>query len=228
MVWRQAIRIAATLLLTLTKRSRSGAIALGLAAALSAGGAWAQDNNDAPENVRDTDPDAVEVMATPLRDLNIDSKDIPQVLIAAVADPYDAKNLTDCGIIEDRIAELNAVLGEDIDIERDESDRLSTGRIARSIVGSFIPFRGILREVTGAAERKRDLEAAIFAGAVRRGYLKGLGHQRGCPYPARPAFARVEVKSQSQAKDEAAAPVAPEPAGPIIVSEPVIQPLPED
>ena len=60
--------------------------------------------------------------------------------------------------------------------------------VSRSHVGprSILPFRGILREVTGAAENDRALRAAYTAGMVRRGFLKGLGLGRGCKYPARP------------------------------------------
>jgi hypothetical protein len=76
------------------------------------------------------------------------------------------------------------------------------------------------------------------AGAVRRGYLKGLGQQRGCSYPARPAFARVAVTGADLvAWDKDAAPPhlqAPpqprpdaEPSGQVtFVSEPVVQESP--
>lgn len=201
--------------------SLSTALVLGLPAL-----AAAQDSENKPENMRDNAPNAVEVIATPIRDLNIDSKDIPEVLLVSLEKPYDDTGLANCSIIATRIAELDAALGDDIDIESDETDRLSTGRIARSIVGGFIPFRGILREVTGAAESQRDLQAAIFAGAVRRGYLKGLGQQRGCAYPARPAFARVEVKSRKQKDKEAEPPSQNPQTGPVMVSEPVVQTVP--
>ncbi|HSF11433.1 MAG TPA: hypothetical protein VLA50_00535, partial [Erythrobacter sp.] len=56
----------------------------------------------------------------------------------------------------------------------------------QSVVGSILPFRGILREVTGAASNDRELRAAYTAGMVRRSFLKGLGMGRGCEYPARP------------------------------------------
>ena len=46
-------------------------------------------------------------------------------------------------------------------------------------------FRGILREVTGAAGNDRALRAAFTAGMARRAFLKGLGQGKGCAYPAR-------------------------------------------
>jgi hypothetical protein len=138
------------------------------------------------------EPDISEVAKTPLRDLNIDGRDIPEALKVAVANPYDTARLKTCNAIVANIAELDSVLGADYDIAEDEAgDKdgmpdINEGKIGQSIVGSFLPFRGILREVTGAAENDRALRAAYTAGMVRRGYLKGLGQGRGCKYPARP------------------------------------------
>ena len=70
---------------------------------------------------------------------------------------------------------------------------LTVGKVAKSAVGSLIPFRGIIREVSGAADRQRDFQEAILAGAIRRGFLKGLGDARECPYPARPAFMKIAI-----------------------------------
>lgn len=133
------------------------------------------------------EPDVEEVAKTPLRDLNIDARDIPEALRVAVEDPYETARLKTCNAIIADIAELDKVLGADYDIADDDgNDRFSEGRIGQSIVGGLLPFRGILREVTGAASNDRALRAAYTAGMVRRGFLKGLGLGRGCKYPARP------------------------------------------
>jgi len=133
------------------------------------------------------EPDAKEVAKTPLRDLNIDARDIPEVLQAAARDPYASAGLAKCNALVREIAALDSVLGADYDIaEGDGGDRFSEGRIAQGIVGSVIPFRGIVREVTGAADNDRAMRAAYTAGMVRRAFLKGLGMGRGCAYPARP------------------------------------------
>jgi hypothetical protein len=55
------------------------------------------------------------------------------------------------------------------------------------VVGSLIPFRGIIRELSGANDQQRKVSTAIQAGVARRAYLKGVGQQRGCAYPARAA-----------------------------------------
>jgi len=136
------------------------------------------------------EPDAEEVAKTPLRDLNIDGRDIPAVLQKAVLNPYATEGLGKCNAIVAEIAALDMELGADYDIAEDDgSDRISEGRIGQSIVGSVIPFRGILREVTGAADNDRALRAAYTAGMARRAFLKGLGLGRGCAYPARPKAA---------------------------------------
>lgn len=133
------------------------------------------------------DPDAAEVARTPLRDLNIASREIPEVLLAAARDPYAQAGMDTCDALVTDIAALDGVLGADYDIaDADGNDRLSEGRIGQSVVGSIIPFRGVIREVTGAASNDRVLRAAYTAGMVRRSFLKGLGLGRGCAYPARP------------------------------------------
>ena len=134
------------------------------------------------------EPDVTEVAKTPLRDLNIDPRDIPKVLQVAARDPYATRGLGKCDTLVAEIAALDSVLGADYDIAQgDGRDRISEGRIGQSVVGSVIPFRGILREVTGAADNDRTLRAAYTAGMVRRAFLKGWGLGRGCPYPARPS-----------------------------------------
>lgn len=136
------------------------------------------------------EPDATEVAKTPLRDLNIDARDIPEVLQTAVRDPYAMAGMGECNALVSEIAALDSVLGADYDIADDEgNDRFSEGRIGQSVVGSILPFRGILREVTGAAGNERALRAAYTAGMVRRSFLKGWGLGRGCAYPARPKAA---------------------------------------
>jgi hypothetical protein len=133
------------------------------------------------------EPDAKEVAKTPLRDLNIDGRDIPEVLKAAARDPYATEGMGKCDALVSAIADLDMVLGADYDIAEDNGQkRISEGRIAQGFVGSIIPFRGLVREATGAASADRALNAAYTAGMVRRSFLKGWGLGRGCAYPARP------------------------------------------
>ncbi len=133
------------------------------------------------------EPDAKEVAKTPLRDLNIDGRDIPEALQAAVRNPYATEGMGKCNALVSAIADLDMVLGADYDIAEDDGQkRISEGRIAQGLVGSIIPFRGLVREATGAASADRAMQAAYTAGMVRRSFLKGWGLGRGCAYPARP------------------------------------------
>ena len=153
------------------------------------------DRADAPDKAErpakpltDKEPTIVDAAKTPLTDLNIGrDKEIPAVLQVATADPYTLKGLGKCAQLSAAIAELDAALGPDIDLPRSERARISEGRVARWAIASFIPFRGLIREVTGANKQDELVGDAIQAGQTRRGFLKGVGLARKCKYPARPA-----------------------------------------
>ncbi|NVE93878.1 hypothetical protein [Altererythrobacter lutimaris] len=155
---------------------------------------------DEQEVVRNQEPDVEDVIMTPIDDLNLDDDEIPEILVAASIDPYASPAGKDCESLRLAIADLDAVLGPDYDIVNDGTDPFSEGRVAKRVVGSFIPFRGILREITGAAGEKRELQAAIVAGLARRAYLKGLGEASECPYPSRPAFMAIEIDEDDVVK----------------------------
>lgn len=133
------------------------------------------------------DPSAVDVIATPATDLNLKKGEIPPILIAAAQDPYGLSGMRRCADLAAEVSRLDAVLGDDIDIAQSPSRRVSPGKVAQSVVGSFIPFRGLIREISGASEQERRQQMAIYAGSTRRSFLKGVGYQRGCPWPARSA-----------------------------------------
>lgn len=168
---------------TATGRARSGllafviCIAAGVAAPLHA-----QQVSEPGE-----DPDARDVAMTPLTDLNLSKDPIPEVLLRAVENPYDLVGLDRCAALIAAVTELNTVLGPDLDLQTEGKRGIQTGKVAQSIVGSFIPFRGLIREASGAARHQRKFANAILAGAVRRGFLKGVGRTNGCAAPARPA-----------------------------------------
>ena len=119
-----------------------------------------------------------------------DGKEVPAKLLAIQGDPYSLAGLGKCAAIIKEIGELNEVLGPDVN-EQVDKDRArkreeTAGRVAGSVAGSIIPFRGLIGEVTGANAERRRYAFAVYAGTVRRGFLKGVGLQRGCKAPARP------------------------------------------
>lgn len=155
----------------------------------------------AQDDVTDTTPDAVDVALTPLADLNLARDPIPDVLIWARDHPYDSTGMDSCDNIRLGIGDLDAVLGDDVDAESEEDRRLTPTGVAQSVVGMFIPFRGIIREVSGASSHEYEFRQAIAAGLMRRAYLKGLGEARGCAYPARPMPAAMLEQLQAQAAE---------------------------
>ena len=169
------------------------AILLGAAAASAAA-----QTAVAPPNVT-----AGDVVATPLDNLNLRKEDIPSILIAARDDAYGLAGLRTCRAIGAEVAQLDQVLGPDIDVSidktRDEKRGNAVGHVAKSVIGSFIPFGGVIREVTGAAGRERQWQVALYAGASRRAFLKGYGQARGCRYPARAATAAQAAAIQTAA-----------------------------
>lgn len=134
-------------------------------------------------------------VAAPLRDLNVLRTKIPPVLLESMADPYyrpPTKKLS-CGDIDALIEPLNQALGADLDEpSKDQDDLVQKGHgaalgLVAGATSGVIPFRGWVRKLTGAEKHDSYVQAAITAGAVRRGYLKGLGESRGCLPPATPS-----------------------------------------
>ena len=138
------------------------------------------------DDVKEVADDVKDVAETPLEDVGLSKDEIPDVLIEAAKDPYASEGLSTCNALVAEIAELDTVLGEDYDIAGAKGTGINAKGAAKSVVGSIIPFRGLVREVSGAAGDARKSSAAHMAGMVRRGYLKGLGQARSCKYPARP------------------------------------------
>lgn len=145
---------------------------------------------------KDTVRDAV---AAPLEDLNLKQKAIPAVLRRAVEAPYAMDGLQRCEAIAAEIGRLDAALGPDLD-EAPPPDRRTKaqklgGKAKDAAVGEvrhraqdLIPFRGWVRKLTGAERHDKAIAAAIRAGSIRRGYLKGAGMDRNCAPPAAPSW----------------------------------------
>lgn len=119
-----------------------------------------------------------------------DGKEVPQKLKDIQDSPYSLRGLRGCSALQNEVRELNIVLGPDVNEKVNKSKRKkreeTAGRVAGSAVGSIIPFGGLIGEVTGANAERRRYNKAVYAGTVRRGFLKGVGRERGCKAPARP------------------------------------------
>ncbi|MEO0465208.1 MAG: hypothetical protein AAF216_01595 [Pseudomonadota bacterium] len=142
------------------------------------------------------DDSLTDAALSPFEDLNLRQEEIPPVL-AALDWPYDPPEPATCATIETDVIQLSAALGQDIDFPPPDDERsraewateegtdAALGFVASEARG-FIPFRGIVREATGANDYADRVARAIMLGHARRAYLKGIGASLGCDWPAAP------------------------------------------
>jgi hypothetical protein len=131
---------------------------------------------------------------SPLEDLNLKRIEIPDVLKRAVKDPYDMDGLKTCEAIAGEVGRLDGALGPDLDEPppppKTKGAVIHSAAVAavREKAHSLLPFRGWIRTLTGAERHDQAVRAAIRAGGVRRGYLKGVGMHMNCAPPAAPSW----------------------------------------
>lgn len=151
----------------------------------------------------------LDAATSPLEDLNLRRIAIPDVLNRAVKNPYDLQGMDGCEQIAAEVGRLDEALGRDLDEAPPPDQRTRVQKVAdgahdaaamgaRTEVDHFIPFRGAIRWLSGAARHDRKVEAAIRAGNVRRGYLKGVGMRRNCAPPAAPSWFRPAPEPRPQ------------------------------
>lgn len=123
--------------------------------------------------------------------LGITGAETPPALKIVAAAPYAAPPAADCPALDREIARLDDLLGPDVDVLADPKagagldDR--AGHAFGSAVRGAIPYRWVLRWLTGAGDLDKQLRQAIIAGAARRGFLKGMRLATGCPPPVQTA-----------------------------------------
>ena len=160
---------------------RQSFVLLALSALVFAPSAYAQKGSPEESTVKSTANSVTEPF---------DGKEVPEKLAAIQDHPYSLAGLGKCAAIIREVTELDAVLGPDVNDQPDKSRAKkreeTAGRVAGNVAGSIIPFGGLIGEVTGANAERRRYAMAIYAGTVRRGFLKGVGLERGCKAPARP------------------------------------------
>jgi len=179
--------------------NRIATIGAGMTALLIATGAVAaQQNSETPkpaaqeshpgeapksDRVGDTVKTGGRIVAQPAHDVGLAKTKIPPVLEAARDDPYDMSGLRGCAQINSARRDLNDALGPDFDLKPNKKENRA-GKLAeaggKTVVNALIPFRGLVREISGAAPEQRRLNEAIDAGYARRGFLRGLAISRKC------------------------------------------------
>lgn len=192
-------------------------IALLACASMSVGACSTGVGRGTTDTFRMTKVGMKDAITAPLHDFNLMRPTVPPVLLAAATDPYKLPETADCPALEDEVRRLDLALGPDADMPAG-ADRPTLGRRAshaasdaaldavRDVTTGWIPFRSTVRRLTGASHYKDQAEDAIQAGVVRRAYLKGVGLQQGCAYPAAPMPA--PTKEQLAARKPAGKAVA--------------------
>lgn len=126
---------------------------------------------------------SAEIATQPVRDLGVAKTKTPAVLAQAAENPYTLDATANCGQVAAAIARLSEHLGPDytLGVVKDEN---RAGKLAeaggKTIINTIIPFRGLVREMTGAAAAQRRLSDAVDAGYARRGFLRGIQTAKGC------------------------------------------------
>jgi len=169
--------------------------------------ACATSPNPDPETVEETGPNATEraiertqsgfgdAALSPLEDVNIKRAKIPEKF-KEIKNPYNVELERSCEEIGAEVLELDELLGRDWDIPPPDkkglneraADGASTAFLDTVASGAsgLIPYRGVVRTVTGANSHATKVRKAYERGSHRRTFLKGLGLAKGCAYPASP------------------------------------------
>lgn len=135
------------------------------------------------QKIVDTGKAAGEIASQPARDVGAQKVTIPAPIQKAAASPYSLRGLRTCAQLSRAVFELNDVLGPDYDGAVTTHEN-KAGKLAeaggKTIVNTIIPFRGLVREISGAAPAERRLNADIRAAFARRGFLRGVATARRC------------------------------------------------
>jgi hypothetical protein len=128
-------------------------------------------------------------MAAPFKDLGFVKPEAPKQL-SDITYPYDPARLENgCAQVAYEIDALDKLLGPEsyapaankgVGDKAKNASGNAVGGAAEGATTGFIPFRGVVREVSGASKAEAEVNHAIFMGHLRRAYLRGFGLAIGC------------------------------------------------
>ena len=129
--------------------------------------------------------DTLENIGTkPLKDLNIIKPEVDEGIERIMAEPYSLTGIQTCSQYNAAIGRLTYILGPDVDSPEFKKKAKTPAEQALSLgesaAGSLIPFSGIIRRLSGAEAKQNYAKAVVYAGSVRRAYLKGRASAKGC------------------------------------------------
>lgn len=136
-------------------------------------------------------PQAETTVRPPQRDeLGLIGPETPQILRRVSQTPYAPPEPRTCAEVERQIAELDIMLGPDVDSSAVGDENQLVGW-AMGAVRGLVPYRSVLRFLTRASVKERELAVAMLAGSARRGYLKGVRETLPCPVGSAGVEARL-------------------------------------
>lgn len=133
-------------------------------------------------------------ITAPVRDLNLMRDQVPAVLTTARDAPYLEPQNASCVQLAEMIAPLDEALGPDPGAGAKSqvgAGRMVYGAMA-DVTRDVIPFRSVVRRITGAARGDQKVRETREAGHLRRAYLKGFASAKNCYGPPQPD-AKVQV-----------------------------------
>ena len=141
------------------------------------------ENAQQPNRLHEAGRSAGKIASQPVRDVGMARTNIPLAMQKASEAPYSLTGLKSCADISRAFSELTTVIGPDFkagDIPKENKAGKLAEAGGKTIVNSLIPFRGLVREVSGAAPAQRRFDRAVTASVARRGFLRGLHQARKC------------------------------------------------
>lgn len=140
---------------------------------------------------------AIGAVKSPFEDLNLVRNEIPAELEKLSGSPYALPSPLQCKVLKQEIAQLDSLLGPDMapkiakddDIDyAEEGAGLLQGQAVGFVAGkaSIIPFRGVVRQITGAARHSKEYARAYESGKLRRAYIKGISSALKCSGKPKP------------------------------------------
>lgn len=144
------------------------------------------------ETCKDTLHGAFEIVSEPFEDVGIKRDPIPPRLAALTDDPYAELAAPVCLSIKEELVALNKLLGPEKasmslmvkeQAYRDQAAELAGKQALGAMHNqvSVLPFRGVVRRLSGAEKQQRKIMQAYEAGKIRRAFLRGLGRANHCP-----------------------------------------------
>jgi len=124
--------------------------------------------------------------------------EVPQLLKDIKSDPYRAPGAPVCDTVPVEIRQIGELIGPDLD-DQAKPDEKSLASRGVNLARGMVPYRGVVRMVTGANKKDDELRDAIMAGYARRGFLRGVQLNLKCGAEAQAPEPGAKPKRRARA-----------------------------